>query len=92
MSPIFMLKTTRTPETICPTCGNVNDAATCVEGEHSPSPGDVSVCLYCAAILIFTDELETRLPTEREMIDLQTSQNWPTIQKTIYMIRHINPK
>lgn len=46
----------------CPTCSMLMDGATNVQpGERgSPSPGDVTVCAYCATMLQFTDGLALR--------------------------------
>ena len=37
----------------CPTCGKLTDAATSIPPGRQPQPGDLSVCLYCAALLTF---------------------------------------
>jgi hypothetical protein len=43
------------PASACPTCGRVNDATTrAAAGRPDPRRGDVSVCLYCAGVAIFT--------------------------------------
>lgn len=45
---------------VCPTCSEVLDAATNTEGDRAPKAGDVSVCAYCATLLIFEDERHMR--------------------------------
>ena len=66
------LRDTRTAECRCPWCGHKLDAA--MAGDPAtpdavPKPGDVSVCISCAQILVFTDELTLRasMPGEIEI-------------------------
>jgi hypothetical protein len=56
------------PASECPACGYVVDAATCItEPGARPSAGDISVCLDCAALLVFGgDDLQVRLMTKAE--------------------------
>lgn len=83
--------------TPCPACGYVVDDATalttqdgesasCVhEGGPTPDAGDISICLRCSWITIFTgNELETRPMTEAESVLINTD---PTVIK---MIRTMN--
>lgn len=58
----------RVPPCLCPRCGQLLDAATdaTLEGKY-PSPGDFSVCLKCAAVLVFTDNFKLRLATSLEL-------------------------
>lgn len=49
----------------CPNCGRENDTASSPEG-FTPSPGDVSVCLGCAATLVFNEDFSTRAMTAAE--------------------------
>ncbi len=44
----------------CPNCKAILDGATAVTGIGHPRPGDVTVCSYCAEILVF-EEHETRV-------------------------------
>lgn len=60
------MKTTRLSESACPTCGKTLDAATHMT-DVSPSPGDCTICLGCQDILIFTEELGLRRPTDQEL-------------------------
>lgn len=58
------------PECRCPHCDHKLDAATSVEGESAPGPGDVTVCFYCTAFLVFGDALTLRLMTTDEIGEL----------------------
>jgi hypothetical protein len=55
----------RTPSAACPVCGYLMDACTALDNEkpRSPKPNDISICLECAAVLAFTDDLKFREAT-----------------------------
>lgn len=55
------------PDNACPACGSRLDAATAVREDARPDPGDVSVCVYCAAILRFDRELYLYAPEQWEV-------------------------
>lgn len=67
-------RTTKTEETCCPQCGMKISAATSTEGDHKPTPGDLSVCLYCATPLVFTDGLKLRKMTDLDLLALPFSE------------------
>jgi hypothetical protein len=55
-----------TPDTLCPVCKKILNAATHTNGEEvSPIPGDISVCFGCATPLVFGEGLTlSKLPDE----------------------------
>lgn len=56
------------PEARCTACGYVTDgAAHPYDDAAVPTPGDVSVCCACAAVLVFTHDLTTRAATREEV-------------------------
>lgn len=55
------------PASTCSSCNSHTDAATCVDGKSLPSPGDVSICLYCGHIAVFSDDMILRPLTSEEM-------------------------
>ena len=55
---------TMVPETPCPYCGSPNSKAS---GDHKPKPNDFALCAYCAEVLVYDDELRTRMPTGTEL-------------------------
>ncbi len=60
---------TRTPPNTCHTCGKVLDAATDTGDAPTPRPGDVSICIGCGELMIFTKGLRLRMPTVKEKRD-----------------------
>ena len=57
----------RVPQAKCPLCGHKLDAASGINTDASPDPGDYSVCIGCASPLIYRDDLTLRPLTAPEM-------------------------
>jgi hypothetical protein len=60
------IHSTEIPATACPYCDYASDSAADLEGQETPSPEDFSICISCAQILIFADDLTLRKPTADE--------------------------
>jgi hypothetical protein len=58
-----------TPTSLCPSCGHPLDAASGIDDNAAPSPGDVTICAKCGELLAFTDDL-TVVPATAERLDL----------------------
>jgi hypothetical protein len=58
-----------TPASHCPYCDNLLDMASGTDKDdpRQPSPGDASVCLHCAQVLIFDPLLTLRKPLPGEL-------------------------
>lgn len=55
----------------CPACGTLLDAAmSAALDDARPTPGDVTVCAYCASLLVFGDGLHPRFPTDAELTEV----------------------
>jgi len=54
------------PTSKCPSCDAPLDGATDAYGEETPSPGDISICLYCGHLMAFADDMTTRDLTDAE--------------------------
>ena len=73
------MTTTDVPLTKCPTCGNAIECATALDDSDAvPSPGDCTVCLECAEVLIFTEGLGLRRSTLAERSALG-----PELERTV---------
>lgn len=57
---------------LCPACGYASDVASNLPGggHAEPRPGDLSICLNCAALSAFRLDLSLRLLSQRELQDL----------------------
>jgi hypothetical protein len=43
----------------CPKCETVLDGATDLDGKGvAPSPGDITMCIYCHTVMEFTDDMQ----------------------------------
>jgi hypothetical protein len=70
------------PAAACTNCGRVNNAATVVnEIDAGPSPGDVTVCMYCGHIMAFAKDLSLRDLTTDEMVEVAGDPRVIAIQK-----------
>jgi hypothetical protein len=60
------VKENRIPKQRCAACGYRMDKSTEAFGDAAPKPGDVSICLACGAVQVFTADLTLRNPTRDE--------------------------
>ena len=60
------------PPQACPVCRYNMNAIGTSDGTDAtmPRPGDCSVCMFCAVVLVFTDTLTLRVLTNAEWIKL----------------------
>lgn len=56
------------PKHACLGCGHVSDMAFPINGPTSPQEGDVTVCAYCAEIMVFNHDGSVRKPAEEDKI------------------------
>lgn len=69
------LNTHSLPPSSCPTCGYVMDRATnATEESGFPDPGDFSVCLQCAAVLVFDANLMPMLASTADLATLEEGE------------------
>jgi hypothetical protein len=65
--------TTCTPLNACLNCGYEMDAATATNPAYEmepPKPGDIAICLKCAHIHAFADDLTVRELTDAEVVEV----------------------
>jgi hypothetical protein len=63
--------TTATPENVCVRCGYQQDSASDFLRKATPKAGDVSLCMKCGHVAIFTEALTLREPTEEEGAEIR---------------------
>jgi hypothetical protein len=79
---------TRTPKDKCPKCGKTFDATTgAYDNNIVPRKGDVTVCIKCGEILVFKEDMRTRLPTEKEIRIFSLDKNVMQLQLVVRGIR-----
>lgn len=57
----------------CPYCETVIDAVLPLNENHLPKAGNLSFCLNCEKIAIFTEELDLRKMTEAEGQEIESN-------------------
>lgn len=58
------------PASHCPDCGAILDAATSIEKDQRPAPGDVTVCFKCTSFLQFDDNMQLKTLPSSELREL----------------------
>jgi uncharacterized protein with PIN domain len=76
------MASTDTPESNCPSCGKLLDAASSFKNAV-PSPGDFSICINCGHILVFADDLTVRNPTDAEIVEIAGNRDLILMQKAL---------
>jgi len=70
------MKTVRVNPSRCPSCDGTLDAASNVLGGPSmPRPDDLTVCIHCATMLRFKDDLTLGLLTREEYAQLPQAES-----------------
>lgn len=54
----------------CPSCRHTLPLACGIDHEDEPKPGDLTLCIRCAAYLQFDDDLQLEIFPEVELLDL----------------------
>ena len=55
------------PDSPCPSCGEVMSAACNLFDKEAPSPGDLTICMECLAMLTFDQDRHLRAVTDAEI-------------------------
>jgi hypothetical protein len=64
----IQLINSKIPDSTCLYCNkNLNGAASFTS--YTPNPDDITICVYCFNILVFTSELKLRKPNAGELSD-----------------------
>lgn len=74
-------------EMSCLSCGKLLDGAMNLQGDQRPKEGDISICIDCEYLMVFTfvdNHLKLRQPTDEE---LQATIHNPEIEFFRYCLR-----
>lgn len=63
------MRTHRLANAKCPYCDSKIDGASDPLGDAEPKPGDITICIYCAGLMVFDQLLIPRFPTDEEVIE-----------------------
>lgn len=59
----------------CPSCGHKLDAATATSANmQAPEPGDLSLCIECAAFLRYTRLMTLEILPEEDLLEMPTDE------------------
>lgn len=61
---------TETPGDRCLNCGDMLDRAERLHDDKKPEEGDISICLHCGHVMVFTNKLMYRNPTDEELLEI----------------------
>lgn len=73
-------------ESHCLACNEVLDGAANTGETHKPTPGDVTVCLYCGHLMTFDNGLNLRELTSAEMYECAGNPTILKVQATRAMV------
>jgi hypothetical protein len=71
----------------CLNCNVVVDGARCVDGDGSPSPGDVTMCIYCGHVMAFSEGLGMRELTDAEMQEIAGDPRLVAVGKAVGLLK-----
>ena len=74
----------------CPECGKQIECNSNLIGQGSPNPGDIALCGYCGACLVFDHDLSRRQAIESDLSSLTPPELIAVrhAQRVIRRIRH----
>lgn len=77
------------PASPCLNCGSLLDAATQPDDPSlQPKPGELTMCTYCGAILVFDEEMRHRLPTPEENEQIERDPRVRNTRELVLQFRH----
>lgn len=80
----------RTQKQICPHCGYLFDAVSATDMDvEMPKPGDASICLNCAEIMMFLTPTTFRKPTEDEAQAIRDAAEWIDVRRSQSNLREM---
>lgn len=69
-----LMSTFRQKTTVCPHCNVAVSADAAVSSDQPPKKGDFTVCINCAVIMVFTEDLALKEATLCELAEMLTEQ------------------
>ena len=78
--------TAHLPPDVCPVCAGTLNAATGINTNGLPKSGDITICINCAALLEFNDELRLQLISEGVLSEM-SEDNKKNINDIVNLIK-----
>jgi hypothetical protein len=77
----------------CYKCGRLLDASSHINDANiKPNPGDFTICIYCASVLVFNDDLTARAITDEELLALSEESRQIIIEAVEQILNFISSK
>lgn len=71
----------------CPRCGYEHDQQECLTSpKATPRPGDLTVCIRCAELLVFDGQGGVRQPTDGERAEYEPEVQIAELRRAIQII------
>jgi RNase P subunit RPR2 len=83
--------TTRLRPSKCTNCHKLIDSAS-TTSNAVPKPRDITLCLYCGHIMVYTAKLKLRNPTDDEIIAIAGNPTLLKYQEAIAYARRLKDK
>lgn len=78
------------PNRHCPDCRELLDEVEALSEEGTtPSPGDLTICAFCATVLKFTEGLQLQVAREADIASLPIEAKVGLVQARIFFLRRI---
>lgn len=77
----FVGRGVKVPMSACLDCGKELNGATAVDHRDPPSPGAITICIYCGHIMALGDDLHLRQLTDEEMIGVAGDPRIVAVQR-----------
>jgi hypothetical protein len=77
------------PESVCPFCFILLDTVNNTDGGTAPDPGDFTVCLGCASVMRFDENLQL-VAAKFEDIPIQDRAKFATLKMCVEEIKNKN--
>lgn len=78
---------TRVPDHLCPYCSHKLSAIGEMSNQGAPRPGDVTLCIECAGLLVLDADLRAQKPTIADLQVIANSEAWPEISRAVRRIK-----
>lgn len=77
------------PESACPVCYRVHDRATGLLEDATPSPGDLSICVRCGAILEYNEDLHLGCVDQKKLqqLEQESAKTYKALMKAQFLVR-----
>jgi hypothetical protein len=81
----------KVPMSACLGCGKEVNGASGVDHRGPPTPGHITICLYCGHIMAFAEDMSLRELTGEEMHDIAGDARLIAVQRARKLAKMVRP-